>query len=123
MVEADPGREGAAGHHVLARWALPFTANNLDNTVTVIDTANNLVIAEISAGKAPTSISVLPNGRQAYVTEENERHDRNPEPCEVRQCGNKARRRSWPAPALSRKSASERRKRHSSSLQRMKGQG
>ena len=48
-----------------------FTVNNLDNTVTVIDTANNLVVTEIPAGKAPTSISVLPNGRQAYVTEEN----------------------------------------------------
>ena len=43
----------------------------MDNTVTVIDTANNLVVAEIPAGKAPTSISVLPNGRKAYVTEEN----------------------------------------------------
>ena len=48
-----------------------FTVNNLDNTVTVIDTANNLVIGKIPTGKAPTSISVLPNGRQAYVTDEN----------------------------------------------------
>jgi YVTN family beta-propeller protein len=48
-----------------------FTVNNLDSTVTVIDTANNLVVKVIPAGKAPTSISVLPNGRQAYVTEEN----------------------------------------------------
>jgi YVTN family beta-propeller protein len=48
-----------------------FTANNLDNTVTVIDTADDRVIAEIPAGNAPTSISVLPNGRQAYVTDEN----------------------------------------------------
>jgi DNA-binding beta-propeller fold protein YncE len=36
----------------------------------VIDTANNHVIAEIPAGKQPTSISVLPNGRQAYVSDE-----------------------------------------------------
>jgi len=38
----------------------------------VIDTADNRVIAEIPAGKGPTSISVLPNGRQAYVTDEND---------------------------------------------------
>jgi DNA-binding beta-propeller fold protein YncE len=37
----------------------------------VIDTADNRVIAEIPTGKAPTSISVLPDGRQAYVTDEN----------------------------------------------------
>jgi serine/threonine-protein kinase len=43
----------------------------LDNTVTVIDTADYSVIGEIPTGKAPTSISVLPNGRQAYVTDEN----------------------------------------------------
>ena len=36
----------------------------------MIDTADNRVIAEIPTGKAPTSISVLPNGRQAYVTDE-----------------------------------------------------
>jgi len=36
----------------------------------VIDTADNRVIAEIPTGKAPTSISVLPNGLQAYVTDE-----------------------------------------------------
>ena len=33
-----------------------FTVNNLDNTVTVIDTADNRVIGEIPTGKAPTSI-------------------------------------------------------------------
>ena len=47
-----------------------YTANNEDNTVTVIDTADNLLIGEIPTGKAPTSISVLPDGRQAYVTDE-----------------------------------------------------
>ena len=29
-------------------------------------------IAEVPTGKAPTSISVLPNGRQAYVTDSND---------------------------------------------------
>ena len=49
-----------------------YTTNNEDNTVTVIDTADNLVIGAVRTGKAPTSISVLPNGRQAYVTDEND---------------------------------------------------
>jgi DNA-binding beta-propeller fold protein YncE len=38
----------------------------------VIDTADNRVLGAIPTGKAPTSISVLPNGRQAYVTDEND---------------------------------------------------
>ncbi len=49
-----------------------FTANSEDNTVTVIDAADNRVIGEVLTGKSPTSISVLPNGRQAYVTDEND---------------------------------------------------
>ena len=36
----------------------------------MIDTVANKVTAEVPAGNAPTSISVLPNGRQAYVTNE-----------------------------------------------------
>ena len=39
-------------------------------TVTVIDAATNHVIGSIPTGKAPTSIAVLPNGHQAYVTDE-----------------------------------------------------
>jgi serine/threonine-protein kinase len=38
----------------------------------VIDTATNLVTARLPTGGAPTSVSVLPNGRQAYVTNLNE---------------------------------------------------
>ena len=49
-----------------------YTANNLDNTVTVIDTADNLVIGHVPVGKAPTSIAMLANGRQAYVTDESD---------------------------------------------------
>ena len=40
------------------------------HTVTVISTAGNRVIAEVPTGKAPTSIAVLPNGRQAYVSDD-----------------------------------------------------
>ena len=49
-----------------------FTVNNEDNSVTVIDTADNRVVGTVKTGKAPTSISVLPNGLQAYVTDEND---------------------------------------------------
>jgi DNA-binding beta-propeller fold protein YncE len=38
----------------------------------VIDAADNRVIGTVSTGKAPTSITVLPNGRQAYVSDEND---------------------------------------------------
>ena len=48
-----------------------FTANNQDSTLTVINTANNRVIAEIPIGISPTSIGLLSNGRQAYVADEN----------------------------------------------------
>jgi DNA-binding beta-propeller fold protein YncE len=36
----------------------------------VIGTADNLLIGKIPAGKAPASIAVLRNGRQAYLTDE-----------------------------------------------------
>ena len=36
----------------------------------IVFTADNRVIATVPTGKAPTSISVLPNGRQAYVTDD-----------------------------------------------------
>ena len=38
----------------------------------MIDAAANRVIGKVSTGKAPTSISLLPNGRQAYVSDEND---------------------------------------------------
>ena len=37
----------------------------------MIDTADNRVIGTVPTGKNPTSICVLPNGRQAYVTDSN----------------------------------------------------
>ncbi len=45
-----------------------YTANVDAGTVTVIGTATNTVTASIPMGGNPTSISVLPNGKQAYVT-------------------------------------------------------
>jgi YVTN family beta-propeller protein len=49
-----------------------YTVNNEDNTVSVIDTAGYRVVGAVKTGKAPTSISVLPDGSRAYVTDEND---------------------------------------------------
>ena len=45
------------------------TVNSDGNSVTVINTADNRVIGTVTTGKEPTSIAMLPNGRQAYVTD------------------------------------------------------
>ena len=47
-----------------------YDTNCEDDTVSVIDTATDKVIDTIKTGKQPTSIDQLPNGRQAYVTDE-----------------------------------------------------
>ena len=38
------------------------------DTVSVVDTTGNRVTASIPTGDGPTSVSVLPDGRQAFVT-------------------------------------------------------
>jgi YVTN family beta-propeller protein len=45
-----------------------YTANSDGNSVSVIDTVTYEVTAEIPAPGGPTSVSMLPNGTQAYVT-------------------------------------------------------
>lgn len=72
---ASPGRWGAGRQHRRSH-----RGNDRDcelrrfrwgrTRVSVIDTAGNRVIASIPAGKNPTSISVRPDGRQAYVADE-----------------------------------------------------
>jgi serine/threonine-protein kinase len=47
-----------------------YAACNDANEVTAIDTAANRVIGTVATGKNPTSISVLPGGHQAYVSNE-----------------------------------------------------
>ena len=44
-----------------------YVANQFDNTVSVIDTATNTVVASILVGDAPHGIAVTPNGAFAYV--------------------------------------------------------
>ena len=53
--------------------AAPFAyiTNAGDNTVLVIDSATNTVVATIPVGQDPTSIAVTPDGQFAYVANEN----------------------------------------------------
>ncbi|MDQ4033917.1 MAG: hypothetical protein M3332_17405 [Actinomycetota bacterium] len=46
--------------------------NEGNNTVSVIDAATNQV-TDMPTGENPTSIAILPNGRQAYVSNLNSR--------------------------------------------------
>ena len=45
-----------------------YVANNLANTVSVIDTATNQVIATLAVGSRPQNATVSPDGRSVYVT-------------------------------------------------------
>ena len=45
-----------------------YIANNLGNTVSVIDTSNNNVVAIVKVGSGPIGVAVSPDGGRAYVT-------------------------------------------------------
>ena len=45
-----------------------YVPNNLANTVSVIDTTTNTVVATIGVGDAPVGVAVSPDGTRAYVT-------------------------------------------------------
>lgn len=44
-----------------------YVANNLDNTVSVIDTASNTVLSTTTVGLAPMGLAVSPDGSRVYV--------------------------------------------------------
>src|SRR5262245_54825693 len=44
-----------------------YVTNQNDNTVSVIDTATNSIIATVPVGSGPAAVAVTPNGRFAYV--------------------------------------------------------
>ena len=57
----------------LAAWpaeAAPFlyVANSGDGTVSVIDTATNMVVATVPVGVNPQGVAVTPDGTHVYVT-------------------------------------------------------
>jgi YVTN family beta-propeller protein len=64
----------AMGLGMMARpaEAQPFAyiTNNIDGTVSVIDTATNMVMTTLTVGSAPEGVAVTPDGRHAYVANE-----------------------------------------------------
>jgi YVTN family beta-propeller protein/probable HAF family extracellular repeat protein len=58
-------------HAILAHPAYAYVPNEYDNTVSVIDTSNNSVVATIPvAGNYADGVAVSPNGKFAYVASE-----------------------------------------------------
>jgi YVTN family beta-propeller protein len=53
--------------------AVPFAyiTNQVDNTVSIIDTATNTVTATVSVGSNPVGVAVTPDGTRVYVTNRN----------------------------------------------------
>src|SRR5215510_7569776 len=47
-----------------------YVTNSNDNTVSVIDTTTNTVIATVPVGEHPLGVAVTPNGAFAYVANE-----------------------------------------------------
>ena len=45
-----------------------YVTNSQDNTVSVIDTATNTVVATIPVGAVPVGVAITPDGTRAYVT-------------------------------------------------------
>lgn len=56
---------GVAGSH------RAYVSNTGDNTVSVIDTANNIKVTDIAVGAGPTGIFADPDGTYVYVTNTN----------------------------------------------------
>jgi YVTN family beta-propeller protein len=45
-----------------------YVTNGNDNTVSVIDTASNTVVATVAVGACSRGVAITPNGTRAYVT-------------------------------------------------------
>ena len=46
---------------------LAYVTSNLSNSVSVIDTATNIVLASVGVGSDPFAVSITPDGKHAYV--------------------------------------------------------
>ena len=57
----------SAGGNTTQAQTRAYVANNCSNTVTVIDTATNSVIATIPVGINPEGVAITPDGTRAYV--------------------------------------------------------
>ena len=47
-----------------------YVSNYVDNTVSVIDTATNTVVATIAVGQTPIGVTITPDGTRTYVANE-----------------------------------------------------
>jgi len=64
LIRVDSGPTGVAVNPTGSRL---YVANTLSNTVSVIDTATNGVVATIPVGDAPIGVAVAPDARRVYV--------------------------------------------------------
>ncbi len=46
---------------------MAYVTNQVSNSVSVIDTATNTVVATITAGSSPIGVAITPDGARAYV--------------------------------------------------------
>src|SRR6185369_6841031 len=54
---------------------LAYVVNHLGNTVSVIDTATNTVIANVLVGLGSSDVTITPDGTRAYVNVNNGAHN------------------------------------------------
>ncbi|MFE3548931.1 IPT/TIG domain-containing protein, partial [Streptomyces kronopolitis] len=68
-ITGSPTAVGSTPWRVAASTTAPFAyvTNNVSNTVSVIDTNTNTVIATIPVGSGPEGLAVTPNGAKIYV--------------------------------------------------------
>ena len=57
-----------AGLSTAAAQPRAYVANSVDNTVSVINTATNTVIATVPVGLGPIGVAITPDGTRVYVT-------------------------------------------------------
>jgi YVTN family beta-propeller protein len=58
----------AEQHEPAKATSFGYVVNAVDNTVSVIDTASNAVVATIPVGSLPVGVATTPDGTRAYVT-------------------------------------------------------
>jgi YVTN family beta-propeller protein len=72
-VGANPVGVAVSGEQALENVAnRAYVVNAGDNTISMIDTTSNDVVATIQVGNTPTSVAVSPDGTRAYVTNYND---------------------------------------------------
>jgi YVTN family beta-propeller protein len=59
---------GPQGVAITPNGTHAYVANTDGNTVSVLNTTTNTVVATIAVGKSPTKVAIMPDGTRAYVT-------------------------------------------------------